>query len=88
MATNSTTGTASGSTLLTGTSGLTGTGRTDTSGRIGTTEPPGFDALRDALPVDTDRLLGILRNAAYVVIGIASSRSSRCRRGPAISSRR
>jgi hypothetical protein len=70
MATNSTTGTASGSTLLTGTSGLTGTGRTQTSGRNGTTELPGFDALRDALPVDTDRLLGILRNAAYVVIGV------------------
>jgi hypothetical protein len=53
MATNSTTGTASGSTI-----------------RIGTIELPGLDALRGALPIDTDRLLGILRDAAYVVIGI------------------
>lgn len=31
---------------------------------------PSFDELKSALPVDTDRLLAILRDAAYVVIGV------------------
>jgi len=31
---------------------------------------PSFDDVKGALPVDTDRLLGIVRDAAYVVIGL------------------
>jgi hypothetical protein len=37
--------------------------------RIGNVELPSLDQLTGALPVDTDRVLGMVRDAAYVVIG-------------------
>ena len=37
--------------------------------RLGNVELPRFDQLAGALPIDTDQLLGMVRDAAYAVIG-------------------